>query len=58
MFILYFEIASVLKETLKEQWRSHVIKSTIFLELEVSQLLSILSMKSTEEELSGDFSFR
>ena len=48
----------MLKETLKEQWRSHVIKSTIFLELEVSQLLSILSMKSTEEELSGDFSFR
>ena len=48
----------MLKETLKEQWRSYVIKSTIFLELEVSQLLSILSMKSTEEELSGDFSFR
>ena len=53
-----FQIIVILKETLKEQWISEVIKSESFLDLELNQLLSIISLKSEEEELAGDFSFR
>ena len=53
-----FQIIVILKETLKEQWISEVIKSEAFLDLELNQLLSIISLKAEEEELAGDFSFR
>ena len=56
--VYLFQITVILKETLKEQWSSEVIKSSSFLDLELIQLLSIVSLKSEEEELAGDFSFR
>ena len=53
-----FQITVILKETLKEQWTSEIIKSIPFLELDLTQLLTIISLKAEEEELAGDFSFR
>ena len=53
-----FQIVVILKETLKEQWITEVIKSESFLDLELNQLLTIISLKAEEEELAGDFSFR
>ena len=57
-WIYLFQITVILKETLKEQWTSEIIKSSSFLDLELIQLLSIVALKSEEEELAGDFSFR
>ena len=58
IFAILFQIAVILKETLKEQWTSEVIKSVPFLELDLTQLMTIISLKAEEEELAGDFSFR
>ena len=57
-WVYLFQITVILKETLKDEWTSEVIKSSSFLDLELIQLLSIVSLKSEEEELAGDFSFR
>ena len=58
IFAILFQIAVILKETLKEQWTSEVIKSVPFLELDLTQLMTIISLKAEEEEMAGDFSFR